>query len=165
MSYNMKSLEEFLDKYSKNYSVDIILINKQIGDNIYKINISDKKYNSLISKLSDIETVTNNVQKYYHNDKYIEIIDDEIKYKKNTIIDKLLIDNFLLIAKKVDILESTSIPGLSKYDYQENYNSSVYNISGVELQLIRNNNNHNCVLKINNSLINDVKHVITNYLL
>lgn len=165
MTYNMKSLEEFLGKYGQNYSIDIVLINKPLGDNIYKISIPEKKYNSIMSKLSNIDVIRKNIQRYYHNDKYIEIIDEKIIYKRNQIIDKLELDNFLLIARKIDVLESNSIPGLSKYDYEENYNSSVYNINDVDIHIIKNNSKYNCIIKVDNSSINNVKHVINNYIM
>ena len=170
MTYNIKLLQSFIDKYRSICTIEIVLIEKSIGNNIYQINLSNDKYQQINNKLSNISALTNKIQRYYHTDKYIEIIDNEIKYKKEIIIDKLELNNILIIAKQIELLHSDSIPGLNKYDYETYYTNSIFEINGVQINLkdiINNENkiNHNCTLTIQDAPINTIHSVLTTYLL
>jgi len=169
MKYSKKLLQQFVEKYKSTCIIEVILIEKSLTDNIYKINLSNNKYQKIKNTLSDVSEKNTKVNRYYHTDKYIEIIDNEIKYKKEIIIDKLKLNKMLIIAKQIDYLKSDSIPGLNKYDHETYYTNSIYDLDGVKLNLkktINNNDkiNYNCLLTINDVPINTIHNVLTTYI-
>lgn len=170
MSFNIKLLENFINKYRNTCTIEIILIRKLLASNIYEIDLTNDIYEKISKTLqSKITPVKQTVQRYYHTDKYIEVTNTGLEYKKENIVDKLEINNMIIIAKNIENISADSIPGLNEYDNDICYNDCIYTIDGVKIILREcktkdNTTSYNCILHTQNGSISTINNILTSYI-
>ena len=161
-----KILTDFIEKYQYKFTIEIVLINKKITDNIYNININDEQYLEIYDKLRKHNLIEKNVQKYYYNNNYMEISNTNVEYKTTEIIDKISYNNLLVIAKKITNINEDCIPGLNKYHNEINEKQFIFNVNNCNVILKSLPNNFkNIIIDINQNSINSVNNIISSYII
>jgi len=152
---------DFINKYKSKYKLEIVFVSKCHINNTNEYNIFDinikKKENEFINclkKHTNPENVT--IQRYYHEDKYMEVTDNGLIAKKKIIIDKILDNNILIIVYEIIDIKLDLIPGLNKYDKEDIEIWSKYNINNNQIILKSNKNNLCCYLSIENYNIEQI---------
>ena len=160
----LSQIQSFIDKNLLHYDIEIIILKNQINDDIYEINLDASKINELKS-LIDPSTKSSHklMQRYYYNDIYMEITSDKPIIKKETIVDKLCINNILIIAKNITDISSDNFPGLDTYDRVMSEKQTTYELGGIDLILKESMNYNNCCFNLQNASINKVTHILQNY--
>lgn len=145
---------DFINKYKSKYELEIVFVSNHIDQtnqyDIFDINIKNKEKEliTLLKKHSNPENVT--IQRYYYEDKYMEVSDNGLIAKKKIIIDKIINNNILILVYEIKDINLDLIPGLNKYDKEELEIWSKYNINNNQIILKSNNNNLCCCLSITN---------------
>ena len=166
-----KSISDFIIKYQSKYDIEIVLIKETINSDVYNIDLDNSVYTNIFNKLNkDISPEERQIHRYYHSDCYMDICNSEICVKKVTIIDKLYINNFLIIAKQIEDLDEDCIPGLYKYDREDSENWLIFNIKNINIifKSIKNNsknNSKNIYININQESIPNILNTINSFIL
>ena len=146
----------FINKYKSKYQLEIVLITKYLHKTnqyeIFDINVknNENKLKTILNKYN--KCINSSIEKYYYEDKYMEINNNNIEVKKKIIIDSLYNSNLLIKAYEIKQLDINLIPGLNEYNKESIEYLTIYNINNNNIILKSNSDKTKlcCYININN---------------